>query len=210
MPNEFPYPSPWDRLTKLDRLVVLRCFRPDKMVPAVQEYIVKNLGPSYVEPPTFDLASSYADSSCLIPLIFILSPGSDPMAQLLKFGEERDYTGEKIQTISLGQGQGPIALRMIERALRDGSWVVLQNCHLAASWMPKLEKICDEVCLFSSQSFLKPALILPLRIRGHCRRQNRSDLPIMAHELSIGRVSSNHPAKWSVALLQFRPDPKYF
>ncbi len=46
----------------------------------------------------------YQDSTCLTPLIFVLSPGSDPMSGLLKYA---DSLKVKVDSISLGQGQGP-------------------------------------------------------------------------------------------------------
>ena len=103
-PNLFQLPSPFNELSDMKQMVILRCLRPDKMVPKIQEFIVNNLGAAYIEPPTFDLEGSFGDSHCCTPLIFILSPGADPMAALLKFGEDKGFNN-KIQTISLGQGQ---------------------------------------------------------------------------------------------------------
>merc|ERR1719160_1209839 len=61
---------------------------------------------------------------------------------LLRFADEMGAT-ETLGVISLGQGQGPKAQKMIDEACKKGTWVLLQNCHLAKSWMGSLEKICE-------------------------------------------------------------------
>lgn len=74
-------------------------------------------------PPPAPLFPASQDSTCLTPLIFVLSPGSDPMSALLKYA---DGLRLSCQAISLGQGQGPKAAKLIEEARANGGWVVLQ------------------------------------------------------------------------------------
>ncbi|KAL1123751.1 hypothetical protein AAG570_001524 [Ranatra chinensis] len=135
-PHNTPLPPPWQtKLTLFERMLPLRCLRPDKVVPSVQILVRSELGQKFVEPPPFDLTASFCDSHCCIPLIFILTPGADPTG----------FGGGRLNSLSLGQGQGPIALRLINDAVKSGSWVVLQNCHLAKSWMPTLERLCESL-----------------------------------------------------------------
>ncbi|XP_060913896.1 dynein axonemal heavy chain 12 [Labrus mixtus] len=144
-PCNTPLPTPWcEELNELQKMIIVRCLRQDKIVPAVTQYVTGKLGKKFVQPPPFDLSKSYLDSNSTIPLVFVLSPGADPMASLLKFANYKNMDGAKFQSISLGQGQGPIAAKMISTAMQDGTWVCLQNCHLAVSWMSTLEKICED------------------------------------------------------------------
>ena len=109
-----------------------------------RRFISSTLGPAYVDPPVFNLEESYETSRCDTPLVWVLSPGSDPMSELIALAEKVGF-GRKLRGISLGQGQGPIAERKVAQAIDEGTWVVLQNCHLAASWLPDLERIVEDL-----------------------------------------------------------------
>ena len=56
----------------------------------VQGFVCSTLGHKFTEPPLFDLAGSYKESSNTAPLLFVLSTGSDPTAALLTFAQVRN------------------------------------------------------------------------------------------------------------------------
>ena len=114
-PHKAILPSPWnEKLTDFQKMIVLRCLRLDKVIPLVTDFVKDKLGEKFVQPPPFDLAKSYADSNATIPLLFVLSPGADPMAGLLKFAEDKEFGGEKFNAISLGQGQVCVYVCMLK------------------------------------------------------------------------------------------------
>jgi dynein heavy chain len=138
-------PAEWEsKLDELERMILLKALRPDKLTPAIQDWVKLKIGEKFVEPPTFNLGQCFKDATKITPLIFVLSPGSDPVADFLRFAEEMGFTS-KYSQISLGQGQGPKAEKLIKTFSNTGGWVLLQNCHLAASWMSELERLCEEI-----------------------------------------------------------------
>jgi dynein heavy chain len=140
-----PLPGEWEtKLTPFQRMCFLRTLRPDRVTTSVYAFVTKEMGQKFVEPPVFDIAISYEDSTKMSPLIFVLSAGSDPVNDMLIFAESKNM-GNKLESISLGQGQGPKAAKMIERARETGGWVLLCNCHLSVSWLPELERICEQM-----------------------------------------------------------------
>lgn len=86
--------------------------RSDKVIPAIQTYVSTTMGEKFIVAPTFDLSACYRDSSVVTPLIFVLSAGSDPVADFLKFSAEMGM-GERYRSISLGQGQGNKAKALV-------------------------------------------------------------------------------------------------
>ena len=89
------------------------------------DFVTENLGREFVESPPVQLSTLYQDMSNTTPLVFILSTGSDPMSSFLRFAREMEYS-DRIHSISLGQGQGPVAEKLISNATRTGDWVFLQ------------------------------------------------------------------------------------
>ncbi|CAM9101409.1 unnamed protein product [Chrysoparadoxa australica] len=140
-PEAHPFPGGFhDTTLPMQRLCVIRCFRPDRVYNAVKLMVMETMGDKYVQPPVLDYARIYKTSSPAMPMVFILSPGADPQSDIQKLGEECGFTGSKFKFLALGQGQGPLAEQMMDAGYNKGHWVLLQNCHLLASWLKTLEK----------------------------------------------------------------------
>lgn len=130
-------------MTVFQRMMLLRCFRVDRVFCAINMYVVDTMGVEFVTPPVINFKHIYEQTTTLTPVCFILSPGSDPTGDLMKLAEQYQMREERFFFISLGQGQEKTAMTLLENALENGSWLFLQNGHLLVSFMTKIEKILE-------------------------------------------------------------------
>jgi len=73
------------------------------------------MGKKFIEPPPLDIGQCFRDSTPQTPLIFVLSTGCDPFSNFKRFAKEMSME-QKFFNISLGQGQGPRASKMVRDA----------------------------------------------------------------------------------------------
>ncbi|XP_061762564.1 dynein axonemal heavy chain 10-like [Nerophis ophidion] len=144
-PEQALIPMKYDeKLTDFQKLLLLRCFRVDRVYRAITDYVTVTMGERYVQPPVISFDVIHEQSTPFSPIVFILSPGSDPGSDLMKLAERTGF-GSKFKFLAMGQGQEKVALHLLELAAARGQWLMLQNCHLLVKWLKDLEKCLEMI-----------------------------------------------------------------
>ncbi|XP_076804944.1 dynein axonemal heavy chain 10-like [Clavelina lepadiformis] len=145
-PEAVPLPGKYkEGVSGFHQLCLLRCFRVDRVIRAITNYVITQVGEIYVQPPIISFESIYEQSTPFSPIVFILSPGSDPASDLTKLADRSGFGGNRLKFLAMGQGQEKVALQLLETAIARGQWLMLQNCHLLVKWLIDLEKALGRI-----------------------------------------------------------------
>lgn len=133
------------QLTPLEKLLIVRVFRKDRVFNAMKNFIKSTTGGSetFITPPAMKMPKIFEQSSEKTPVLFILSPGVDPSYYVNQYAIEKGFFEKKYRYMSLGQKQEEEATNMIRDGVKRGLWILLQNCDLLSKWLKDLENIID-------------------------------------------------------------------
>ena len=112
-----------------DKLLLVRSLREDRALLCVAEYVSETLGKRYIEGRPLDFKVLTEEADKFTPMIFLLSTGSDPTGSITELARKKK---KQVRSISMGQGQEPAARKLVQQGMMQGSWVLLQNCHLGS------------------------------------------------------------------------------
>jgi dynein heavy chain len=144
-PESCPVPDYEERLVmektlgNFVRLALVRCVREDRTAISAAQFIDRQLNPKFTAPVTDFIDDIYGESSCRVPVLYLLSAGSDPTSMIGDLAKKK----KKFPTdnVSMGEGQEVVAFEKMKNGFLAGTWVILQNCHLGIGFMERQEEI---------------------------------------------------------------------
>ena len=105
-PESAVFPGRYSQgLSHFQQLLLLRCFRVDRVYRAITNFVTVRMGEQYVTPPVVNLENVLEQSTPSSPIVFILSPGADPAGDLGKLAELKGFGGNRFKFLAMGQGQ---------------------------------------------------------------------------------------------------------
>lgn len=134
-PEEEFIPDGYSALDPFRKLLIIRALCLDRTISQSRKYVASSLGPAFADPVVLNYEEMLEESEPLTPIICFLSMGSDPTTNIEILAKKNKT---KVRAISMGQGQEIHARKLIIKSLEEGTWVMLQNCHLGLEYMDEL------------------------------------------------------------------------
>ncbi|KAI8464229.1 MAG: flagellar alpha dynein [Monoraphidium minutum] len=196
-PERAPMPGDWGRVGEFRKLLLLRALRPDRITNALQAYCEGVMGPEFVKQDAFNPATVLAESSSATPIFFVLFPGYSPSKEVEAYARSvgRSPEAGNLTLISMGQGQEAPAEAVLDRYIKEGGWVFLDNVHLMQGWIPRLERKLEAAaagahpgfrCFFSAEPIngAPQANIIPESILQGCIKVSNEPPSDMASNMT--------------------------
>lgn len=122
-------------------LLMIRAFRPDRLVSTVRMFIEKILGETFSHTAEKELNMSEVvenEVKSSTPVLMCSMAGFDASGRVDDLAAELN---KQITSIAIGSAEGfTQADKAINSASKSGRWVMLKNVHLAPQWLVQLEK----------------------------------------------------------------------
>uniref|UniRef100_A0AAR2JLJ5 AAA+ ATPase domain-containing protein n=1 Tax=Pygocentrus nattereri TaxID=42514 RepID=A0AAR2JLJ5_PYGNA len=149
-PERQRLPLDWKKKSPMQKLIILRAMRPDRMSYALRNFVEESLGSRYVDPGKVEFEKIFEETSPSTTVFFILSPGVNPLRDVEALGLKLGFSTEQgnLHSVSLGQGQENAAQRAVESAAVRGHWVILQDTLEECSREQEFRVLLFSLCYF--------------------------------------------------------------
>ncbi len=119
-------------------LLVVQTLRPEAMLEASSAFLNSIFGSDFQWDRSLDIGAVTDCSSPHSPILLVCEAGYDAGHNVESLASSR---GMKLTSIAMGSAEGfSLADRSLLVAAKEGSWVLLQNCHVCPQWLDLLEK----------------------------------------------------------------------
>ncbi|XP_076969931.1 dynein heavy chain domain-containing protein 1 isoform X8 [Tamandua tetradactyla] len=148
-----PGPGP-DPLSLLQKLILWRVLRPDRLAGALVDFTTSLLGRPLDETlgtPTMPLEYSQPTQPMLVLLPLPGHPTATlhPLTVIQKLAAKHEQGQKHLQVIALGSEAWdpiPVVVHTLCQAMHKGYWLVLDNCHLMPHWPKELLQPLLDLC----------------------------------------------------------------
>jgi dynein heavy chain 2 len=135
---ETEFPPFLSKLTKFQRLIIVKALRGDRLIAAMNLWACDLLRVSALSDNS-TIASLLPQTTSLEPILLITTPGADPSLDLQTLAYQIVGRGGFFQ-LAMGGGQQEEALRLLRQCAQNGEWLFLKNLHLVIPWVSQLQK----------------------------------------------------------------------